>query len=339
MIRRVVFGLLLVGIVVAASPGRGQVPGSETRVREEDGVRVLHAPEDSLLARQVLEDLLGLSPLPGVPRGRPRDVEVVLAPDPEAFAEASGGRPPHWSAAVAVLPANRIVLQAWPGSEILGPRRVALLRHEWAHLGMNQASGGRRAPRWFSEGYAEWAGGWDRSRAWRLRVLLALGKAPPLDSLSLAWPAERAPAESAYLLSASVVEYLQEHSDGRGLEVLFDRWRETGSFEEGFRRTFGLTTSQLEEDWRAWARDRYGWLFVLTHSGLAWGVLALLLVGLVSFRRRHARDQMARLRARELPEEPAFWRPEAGDGPSGTGPEENASPGGIDTKDGHADGR
>jgi hypothetical protein len=339
VIRRVILGFLLIGLFGAPGPVQGQVSDPALLVRSEDGVRILHLPEDSVLARQVMRDLLGLGPLPGVPGGRPRDVEVVLAPDPEAFAEASGGRPPHWSAAVAVLPADRIVLQAWPGSEILGPRRVPLLRHEWAHLGMYQASGGLRAPRWFSEGYAEWAGGWDRSRAWRLRVLLALGKAPPLDSLSLAWPAERAPAESAYLLSASVVEYLQEHSGDRGLDVLFDRWRETGNFEEGFRRTFGLTTGQLEEDWRAWARERYGWLFVLTHSGLAWGLLAVLLVGLVSFRRRHARDQMARLRARELPEEPAFWRPGEGYGSGEVGPGENASSGGIDTKDGDGDGR
>ena len=135
------------------------------------------------------------------------------------------------------------------------------------------------------------------------------------------------------------MEYLQEQSGDRGLEVLFDRWRETGSFEAGFRGTFGLTTGQVEEDWRAWARDRYGWLFVLTHSGLAWGFLALLLVGMFSFRRRYARDQMARLRARELPEEPAFWQPVAEGDTSESEPEERRSAGRIDTRDGHADGR
>lgn len=271
------------------------------------GIQMVHAVGDSSLARSILESLLDLPTLLGVPRGRPWDVEVVLAPDEETYAEASGGRPPHWSAAVAIPSASRIVLPAWSGAAILGEGREALLRHEWAHVGMYQASGGLRAPRWFSEGYAEWAGGWDRGRAWRLRVLLALGRTPPLDSLTLDWPAGRAPAESAYLLSASVVEYLHERSGDRGLEVLFSRWRETQNFEEAFRGTYGLTTGQVEEDWRAWARSRYGWLFVLTHSGLAWGGLTLLLLGLVSFRRRYDKERMARLRARELPEKPAWW--------------------------------
>jgi hypothetical protein len=118
------------------------------------------------------------------------------------------------------------------------------------------------------------------------------------------------PAESAYLLSASVVEYLHERSGDRGLEVLFGRWRESRNFEEAFRSTYGLTTGQVEEDWRAWARSRYGWLFVLTHSGLAWGGLTLVVLGLVSFRRRYDKERMARLRARELPEEPAWWEGE-----------------------------
>lgn len=298
-----------------------------------EGVRVIHAPEDSVLARRILGELLELPALTGVPGGRPQDVEVVLAPDEEAYALASGGRPPHWSAGVAIPSRSRIVLPSWSGSEILGDRRRGLLGHEWAHIGVYQASGGLRSPRWFTEGYAEWVGGWDRTRAWRLRVLLALGRAPPLDSLSLAWPAAQTSAESAYLLSASVVEYLHERSGDRGLEVLFRRWRESGSFEEGFRRTYGLTTGQMEEDWRAWARRRYGWLFVLTHSGLAWGGLTLLLLWVVSFRRRYDRERMARLRARELPEEPAWWEGPLGNPEVGPGAPEAPSQGEKDGGD------
>jgi hypothetical protein len=157
-----------------------------------------------------------------------------------------------------------------------------------------------------------------------LRLLLATGDAPPLDSLSLVWPAGRASAETAYLLSASVVEYLVEASGERGLTALFRNWRGQGDFETALRTTYGLTSGQLEEDWRGWARKRYGWLFVLTHSSLAWGMLAILLAGTAVLRRRYNRDRMARLRARELPEAPAFW-----DSPATEG--EGASP--QDTRD------
>lgn len=282
---------------------------------------MLHVPGDSLLARRVLQVFLALPRLPGITDVPVADLEVVLAPDEDALSAATGGRLPDWSAGVALPAAGRVVLPTGARSELRGAGAVGLLRHEWAHVATYRASGGLRAPRWFSEGYAEWAAGWDRTRAWRLRLALAVGGAPPLDSIALAWPAGRAPAESAYLLAASVVEYLVESSGERGLEAFFRRWRESGSFEESLRRTYGLTTGQLEEAWAQWVRRRYGWLYVLTHSGIAWTVLAGLLVAMVTLRRRYNREKMARLRAREIPDAPAYWSPPA----QGTG--EDGRPG------------
>ena len=309
LVRWVVLGVLALGAPISAP---GQELPDDYQATPVGTVRTLHLAADSLLARAVGEALLAQPPLPGLPGLEPRDVDVVLAGSPEDFGRAAGGRAPHWSAGVAIPAAGRIVLPAWSGSELSRGNAGTLLRHEWAHLGVYRGAGGRRAPRWFTEGYAEWAGGWDRSRAWRLRLLLAAGRAPALDSLTLGWPGDRVPAESAYLLAASVVEYLVEASGERGLEALFSRWREGGSFETALRETYGVSSGRLEEDWRSWARDRYGWLFVLTHSGVAWGMLALLLAGTVLLRKRHNRERMARLRARELPEAPAFWdRPDS----------------------------
>lgn len=301
-----IFALAL--LFFAPASGAGQMG---YRTLEMDSVRVVHLEGDSLLARRAAGALLEMPPLPGLPHVRPVGVEVVLAGSPDDFTAFTWGLAPHWSAGVALPGQGRLVLPAWSGSDLTRRGAVSLLRHEWAHLAIYRGSGGRRAPRWFTEGYAEWSGGWDRGRAWRLRVLLAAGRAPRLDSLTLDWPASRAPAESAYLLAASVVEYLVTASGERGLEALFGRWRDSGSFELALRRTYGLTSGQLEEDWRRWARDRYGWLFVLTHSSLAWGLLALVVGATALVRRRHNRERMARLRARELPEAPAYWQPEA----------------------------
>ena len=135
------------------------------------------------------------------------------------------------------------------------------------------------------------------------------GWSPPLDSLSIGWPAGREHAEVSYLLSASVVEYLVRSSGERGLERFFAEWRRQESFDGALRTVFGATPGQLEGDWRKWARRRYGWLMIVSHSTVFWAILSTGLVAMVWIRRRYRREQMARLRAGEPPDAPVFWTP------------------------------
>jgi len=274
-------------------------------------VRLLFAPTDALVAPRVLDLLEGQLPLPGLADTVPSGVTAVLAHSPAAFDELTGGRVPEWRAGVAVPDLDLLVVPTGEGPRILDPEGRTVLRHEWAHLGLHQTLGELRVPRWFDEGYAQWAsGGFDAGEAWRLRILLALGRAPPLDSLSLTWPRDRASAEAAYLLAASAVTYLLGDSGARGLEVLLARWREGRSFEAALRETFGVTSGQFEEDWRRHVRQRYGWLFVLSHSAVFWMLLALVLLLMVRGRRGRNRERLARLRAGELPDRPAYWDPQ-----------------------------
>jgi hypothetical protein len=178
---------------------------------------------------------------------------------------------------------------------------------------------GLRVPRWFDEGYAEWAsGGWSPTEGWRLRVAFAVGRAPPLDSLVLDWPRDRASAELAYLLSATAVEYLLRASGERGLRLFLDAWREGESFPEAFRSVYGVTPDQFEEDWKKYVRRRYGWLFVFSHSTVFWLTLTLALLVLVRIRRGRDREALARLRATEPPDEPAYWEEGDAGGPGAT---------------------
>jgi hypothetical protein len=135
-----------------------------------------------------------------------------------------------------------------------------------------------------------------------------------MDSLSLRWPAELERARIAYLLSASAVAYLLEASGERGLAAFLERWRAERSFDRALTLTFGVTPSQFEEDWKQHVRERYGWLLVLGHSSVFWLVISLVLLFLVGVRRRRNREKLARLRATEPPDDPAYWT-DAGSGP------------------------
>jgi hypothetical protein len=284
-------------------------------------VDVYYAGRDSLIAREVLAVLDAQRSLPGLSDSVPDQVRAVLAHTPEAFDEVTGGAVPEWRAGVAIPSQSMLVMPTREGPSVLSLEGRRTLRHEWAHLGLVAELGGLRAPRWFNEGYAQWAsGGFDATEVWRLRVLLALGRTPPMDSLELRWPSGRTQAEIAYLLSASAITYLLAGSGDRGLAVFIERWKSTRSFETAFRSTFGLTTAQFEEDWKQHIKKRYGWLFVLSHSTVFWMILALVLLVMVRVRQGRNREHMARLRAEELPDDPAFWTDDPDESGSGDSP-------------------
>lgn len=269
---------------------------------------IYFAPRDSLVAERVAELLDAQPPLPGLPDSLPTGVHAVLAHTPVAFDQVTGAVVPEWRAGVAIPSRNMLVMPTGEGVRVVDGEGLRTLRHEWAHLGLHQHLGDLRIPRWFNEGYAQWAsGGFDAMGAWRLRVLIALGRTPSMDSLALGWPGGREEARTAYLLAASAVTYLLQEGGERGMELFLDRWRELRSFETAFRRTFGVTTGQFEEDWKRHVRRRYGWLFLLSHSAVFWLLLALVLLFMVRNRQRRNREKLARLRATEVPDTPAYW--------------------------------
>lgn len=297
-------------LALAWTPVSAQIPADTTslwRYIETPAFTVRYQGRDSLRAARALATLNAVGPLPGL-RGEPPRATLTVAPTREAMDALLGGRVPEWAGAVAIPDRMEMIVPSgrfWPGSR---EEEVRTLRHEWAHLALAAEVAPLRIPRWFNEGYAEWAaGGWLRGGGLKLSVALAFGDPPALDSITLAWPRDRVPAEVAYLLSASVIQYLVESSGTRGLELFLDRWRASGSFDDAMREVYGATPEQLEPIWRKWVERRYGWLLFLTHSTVFWIALVAALGAMFLVRRRYRREQMARLRADDPPDTPAFW--------------------------------
>jgi hypothetical protein len=253
-------------------------------------VRVLYAPRQAALAREVLAAATRPMALPGFGRGAvPESTTIVLAPTPADFRAATGGGAPEWAGGVAIPGLRAIVLPAYPIPNVRPVDAAATLRHEVAHLALHERVPGP-IPRWFNEGYAEVAAGsWDVESGWTLRLAFLLGKAPPLDSLEMEWPRSAGRARLAYLLSATMVDHLRRRGGERGFALLMDNWRREGSLDRSVRVTFGMTMGQLEGEWRKDVRRRYGWLSIAGNVGLIW--VAALVLGFAAIIPRRIRNR------------------------------------------------
>lgn len=304
-------------LAVAVLLGPAALHGQETAGVEESGrfpvqidserLTVYSTRADSTRAQAAFNFLTGLPPLPAIDPSLPTGVTLFLVPERAILDSLSGGRVPEWGAGVAVPSRDFILLPTGDGNPQSAAEDRRTLVHEWAHLGLHQAVPGLRIPRWFNEGYAQWAsGGWNAAEGWKLRVAFAFGRAPPLDSLSLAWPRDRAEAELAYMLSGTAVEYITRQGGARGLSLMIDRWRAEGNFDTAFRATYGATGGRFEQAWKRYVKRNYGWMMMMSHSLAFWLFLTVLLFGMTFMRRRSNREKMAALRAGEVNEYDVF---------------------------------
>ncbi len=301
-------------------------------VRRADVV-VRFLPAQEALARAVLPQAIAAFPgLPGDVLANDSEVTVLLAPDEATFAAWTGGRVPEWGAGVAFPRLERIVLPAY-APRMRSPADLRrTLRHELAHVALQRHLGEAQVPRWFTEGYATWsAGQLDEEGDWLLRVAFLTGRAPPLDSLALLWPAGATDARVAYLLSASAVRYLYTHGGEAALTELFARWRAGASLDQAMRATYRFPLARFEADWSRQVRRDYGWLRFLAQATVLWSIVALVVIAIWMIRRRYNRARLARLRAQEIPDDPAFWlvREEPATGVGETPPAEPPSPPGA----------
>jgi hypothetical protein len=283
-------------------------------------LRFVFHPADERLAQALARSAL-ITPLPVLPPDILADsiVTVYLARDEAAFDSLTGGRAPEWGAGVAFPDAGIIVLPAYTsrrGGEI---DLAGVLRHEIAHVALQRWLGGLRSPVWFTEGYATWAAGQlDAEAGWLLRLAFVTGRAPPLDSLALGWPAGAIDARVAYLLSASAVEFLHRGGGDRVMRIFMERWRSSGSFETALFEVYGYGLAQFESVWSKDVRRRYGWLRFLAQSTVVWTIIGIIVIALFIIRRRRDRRRLARLRETEPPDRPAYWLGE--DQPEATQP-------------------
>jgi len=167
------------------------------------------------------------------------------------FDETTGGAVPDWGIGAALPEAGEIVLLLDEGA--LSAKATELIAHELAHILLHRATDGARIPRWFDEGFAQWASGPIRlDQSTRLARAFAFGRTIPLHSLGEvnSWDQDR--AELAYAQSRAAFDYLLTLTPEGRPSVFFEAIRTEGDFEAGFLRATGIT---LYEFYRLWAYE------------------------------------------------------------------------------------
>lgn len=259
---------------------------------------IVHYPRDARLARTVADVATARDTFPWLPRPRAR-VLIMIAPDAATFREWVGPSVPEWGAAVAFTDQSRVVLQGSAADGSAGDPR-ALLRHELAHLALAEALGDL-PPRWFHEGYAQYAAGEVDGNAYlQTNLALLFRRMPTFAGLDSAFATRSSvSAAAAYRLAALAVTHMAERDPARGLTLLFRYWPETGRLDGAVRRAFGTTLDEVERDWQRRARWEAGALALAADVSLI-GLLAVIpLVPLWLSKRRRTRARLAAMKAEE----------------------------------------
>lgn len=225
---------------------------------------------------------------PGIGRRGSGPIQLMVAPDAEAFTRVSRGRVPRWGVGLAIPGGRAIVVRA----DAPDPHEV--LRHELAHLALHDAIR-VRVPLWFDEGYAVVAAGeWDRMESLRLNLAVVRGAIGDLTSLDAALRQSEAEAATAYALAGSAVLLLARSNPAQSLDALIRKLEGGTAFGEAVAITTGYTLGTFERAWQKDLRNRYGWLVWLAAGG-GWAILGVMVLVLARWRRKRDAPRRAAL--------------------------------------------
>jgi len=189
------------------------------------------------------------------------------------------------------------------------------LRHELAHLALDEAVEGHDLPRWFHEGFAIHASGEEgAARAEALCLAALRDRLLGLRDVAARFP-EGAPGGSiAAAEAADFVRFLSEPPQRQRFGALIDRLREGKTFEGALTAAYDGDLDHVERRFRKDMARRYSFVPVLGFATALWVVVAL---GVVLRRRRLAaqraesageRRYASRAAARLLKREPPSRR-------------------------------
>ncbi|MCY3705142.1 MAG: hypothetical protein OXH08_06490 [Gammaproteobacteria bacterium] len=219
-----------------------------------DGKRIVFPTEsevDSARAFaliQTLDDQMAL--IPDMLQGALQDRAITISLMPRSSMRVEGRAFP--STGVIVLP----VPDAFEWS---APTRARVIRHELAHIGLAELLDYNRIPRWFEEGFAEWAaGGLTCEGEARVRLDVMRRNAGHIALPSVGGPGQLESSRLAYDYWGTVIEYIEGSYDNViGKRILIHAVK-THGIGRAFEIVLGRGVADIELEWHEYLRQMYG---------------------------------------------------------------------------------
>ena len=296
----------------AAGPTRARLrpaipPAPPEYLTEDLGwLKLVYHPSTRDRVRPLLQRAAGIRAELGALLGREAltsPVEVRIAAAPAELDRLSPVEVGSAVTAAAFGDLHLAVLSAASRLALDPPDLESTLRHELAHLALDEATAGAPIPRWLHEGFAVHAAGEHAAtRAQTLSLASLRIRLVPLAEIEALLPTQGPETSIAYAQAADFARFLLQPERRPRFADFIDRARDGAPPEEALARAYGGPLAELELSWREDVARRYGFAPVLAGALLA---LVLLVAGALALQRlrlRRARRFSPRQKVRLHPE-------------------------------------
>ena len=295
----IVFRCLLVSSLALAPPA-GNWQSVVT-----DCFEIYFHPDKRPAVEELLDEADGICADISADLGKPfpAPTYVWIAADRREFRsiQPEGSRISEWVAGVAYPQHRLIILKIEGGGADPEETLKSIFAHETSHIALYHALGGRRPPRWFSEGFAMYqAREWSLERASALAYAAVSNSLIPLSRLEDCFPTDLARARLAYDQSKEFIAFIISEYGRQALHRIVSELMAGRDIKAAVKLATGKPFSVVEDEWLAAIRLHYNWIPLLTASSTLWLLITLLAVMAYIRYRRRKRARIAAMEESEL---------------------------------------
>ena len=221
-------------------------------------------------------------------------VTVYISDTAKEFRERAGSTFPDWGIGCAV-PRDHMIVVKSPARFKYGKSLSQVLRHELAHIFLGEKVKTGHIPRWLDEGFAmmhshEWTLGQDIvvARAVLTNSLFPLSDIERLNSF------KESKANLAYTLSFLAVSYLIREYGRESLVDAVQLLSQGKTWNQVFLETTGSKYRDFQQEFLDSVKTRYHWISFFGDTFFLWLGLALLIVFVYLWKKRHAKRILKR---------------------------------------------